>query len=133
MNLIGDKTKYILAGCWNTLFGFGVGVGLYKLMSPNVNTVLIGVFTNFIAIAMSFFVYKKYVFRSEGDWLFEYCRCNLTYGGTAVLGVFNFWFFIEILHFNVWTAQILLMVLNAIITFVLHKNFTFKLDFDKNR
>ncbi len=120
-----DKIRYLIAGCWNTAFGYCVGVGLYSLLSPLLNTILIAILANFVAISMSFLTYKLFVFRTKGNWLLEYLRSYLTYGATAVLGIFLFWFFIEVLKVNIWIAQVILISITIIISYFINKYLIF--------
>jgi putative flippase GtrA len=126
MEINNDKSRYLLAGAWNTVFGYGVGVGLYTFFSPRLNTVLIAILANLIAISMSFMTYKLFVFRTRGNWMREYLRSYVAYGGTAILGIFLFWFLIDILSASIWLTQLLLIILTATISYFTQKYFTFK-------
>ena len=126
MELSTDKTRYFLAGGWNTLFGYGLGVSLYTLLSPLLNTVLIAVLANVIAISMSFLTYKIFVFRTKGHWMREYLRSYIAYGGTASLGIFLFWFLIDTLNVSIWLTQFLSIAITAITSYFAHKYFTFR-------
>jgi putative flippase GtrA len=126
MQLTSDKTRYLLAGGWNTLFGYCLGVSLYTLLSPSLNTVLIAVLANIIAISMSFLTYKLFVFRTKGHWMREYLRSYVAYGGTAVLGIFLFWFLIDTLNVSIWLTQFFTIAITAAFSYFAHKYFTFR-------
>jgi putative flippase GtrA len=125
MKIDSDKLRYLLAAGWNTLFGYGLGVSLYKIFYPGLSIFLIAVFANLISISMSFLSYKLFVFRTKGNWIREYLRCYVAYGGTAVLGVFLFWFLIEKINISIWLTQLLCIAMTATASYFFHKYFTF--------
>jgi len=102
-----------------------VGVGLYSLLSQMLNTILIAILANIVAISMSFLTYKLFVFRTKGNWLQEYLRSYITYGATAIAGVFFFWFFIEILKVSIWATQVILIIVTIIISYCINTYFIF--------
>ena len=125
IKLNSDKTRYLIAGCWNTAFGYLVGVGLFSLLSQTLTTILIAILANLVAISMTFLTYKLFVFRTEGNWLREYLRSYITYGTTAILGIFFFWFFIEILKVSIWATQVVITIATIIISYFINKYFIF--------
>ena len=121
-----QKIRYLLAGGWNTIFGYSLGVSLYVLLSPGLNTFVIAILANVIAISMSFLTYKVFVFRTTGEWLREYLRSYVSYGSTAVLGVFLFWFLVDVFGMNIWLTQLLCITMTATLSYFANKYFTFK-------
>jgi len=126
MKIDPDKARYLLAGGWNTLFGYGLGVILYKLLHPELSIFLIAVTSNLISISMSFLSYKIFVFRTKGHWIREYLRSYVAYSGTAVLGVFLFWFLIDIFNVSIWLTQFFSITMTAAVSYFFHKHFTFR-------
>jgi len=122
----GVKVRYLVIGSWNTIFGYCLGVSLFVLMNKHFHIVFIACVANIIAISMSFFTYKKFVFKTNGNWVSEYIRCYVVYGFNAVLGIFLLWFFVDIVRVNIWISQGLSILFTVFISFFLHKNFTFK-------
>ena len=121
-----QKIRYLLAGGWNTMFGYSLGVSLYMLLSPSLNTFLIAVLANLIAISMSFIIYKVFVFRTTGEWMREYLRSYVSYGSAAVLGVFLFWFLVDVFGMNIWLTQFLCIIMTATASYFANKYYTFK-------
>ena len=127
LNFLGSsKCKYLAAGAWNTLFGYFLGVILYLLLNPYAHLVVIAIISNIIAITMSFLTYKLAVFRTSGNWLLEYLRCYMVYGFNAVLGIFFLWLIVNVMGLNIWFAQGISIVITVIISYYLHKRFTFR-------
>ncbi|GAB4060196.1 GtrA family protein [Uliginosibacterium sediminicola] len=120
------KLRYLLAGAWNTVFGYAVGLALYSLFHEQLHVVAIGVVANLLAITMSFMSYKLFVFRTRGNWLSEYLRCYLVYGGSALLGVCMLWVLVDGLGLPFWLAQGLIIVLTVTVSYFGHARFTFR-------
>lgn len=56
----------------------------------------------------------------------EYLRSYIAYGGTAVLGIFLFWFLIDTLKVSIWLTQFVSIVITTVTSYFAHKYFTFK-------
>ena len=124
--LQASQFKYLFAGAWNTVFGYLVGVFIFKIFEDSLSIISIGILANILSISMSFTTYKLFVFKTRGRWIQEYLKSYLVYGGMAILNII----FLDILirHFNcnIWLAQAILLTLSVTISFFGHKNFTFK-------
>ncbi len=118
--------RYLLVGGFNTLVGYGLGVGLYLMLSPQLHILIIGVIANILAITVSFTNFKYLVFRTQGHWWFEYARSFAVYGGTALLGIILLWFLVDGLAMPIWFAQGLAILLTAIVSYLGHSRFTFR-------
>ena len=124
--LNSQKIRYLLAGIWNTLFGYFLGVGVYVWIGHKIHIILISIFCNVIAISMAFLAYKLFVFRTPGEWIGEYLKMYLAYGFTAIIGILLTWVFVDLLDINIWITQAIVLIFLFIISFFLNKNFTFK-------
>lgn len=118
--------RFLLTGGWNTVFGYGVGVGLYALLAGKLHITLIAAVANIIAITMSFLTYKLFVFKTQGNWLLEYGRSYIIYGGMAIFGIILIWIFVDILGWQIWYAQALVIFITIAASYFGHKFFTFK-------
>jgi putative flippase GtrA len=121
-----DKVRYLIAGAWNTFFGYSLGVILFLLLTDFVHTAIIALICNLIAMAMSFVVYKIFVFKTSGNWIREYIKAFIVYGNAAVISIFLIWLFVDIIGWNIWTSQALTIVITVLISYIGHKQFTFK-------
>lgn len=121
-----QKIRYILAGGWNTIFGYMLGVIAYLWLNNHMHIIFISIVTNIIAITMAFLTYKLFVFKTSGKWLMEYLKIYLVYGGTALIGTILLWGFVDYFRINIWISQGLVLGLLFIVSYVLNKKFTFK-------
>ena len=126
MQLSREKVCYLMAGGFNTLVGYSIGVGLYKALGSNLSIVWIGVISNILSITVSFLSYKTLVFKTKGMWLTEYMKSYIVYGGIAVIGIFCLWVFVDKMKISIWLAQALIIAMTVIISYVGHSRFTFR-------
>jgi len=120
------RMHYLLVGCWNALFGYGVAVALLYSLSSLMHTVFIGIIINIFTISMSFITYKLLVFKTKGNWLQEYLRSWTVYAGTALTGLVLLWIMVDYFRVKIWLAQGIIMIILVIITYICHSRFTFK-------
>lgn len=136
-----DLTKqaftYLVVGAWNTLFGTAVyfgfvwlfdGLGRYCYM-------LAAAAGNVVAISESFLTYKLIVFRTRGNWLREYAKCWLVYGGVALVGMALLPVFVEGARLALpgelgpcapYLGGLATTGLTIVVGFVGHRNVTFR-------
>jgi putative flippase GtrA len=121
-----SKVRYLSAGGWNTLFGYLSGVLLYYLLRDHFHVVEIAILGNVIAITMAFVTYKMFVFQTKGNWLAEYLRTYLVYGGIAIVGIGLLWILVDGLVLPFWIAQGLVIAVTVVISYLSHSRFTFR-------
>ena len=124
--LDAQAIRYFFAGLWNTVFGYIVGLLLYHYYGTKIGVFFVGILANIFAITMSFLTYKLFVFRTIGNWWKEYLKAYFVYGTSAFLGILLLTFFVDILKFEFWIAQGVVIVLGVLISYFGHKLFTFK-------
>ena len=124
--LNNEKIRYLLVGCFNTLAGYSIGVGIYAALKNNFDIVLIGLIANFFSISVSFLTYKIIVFKTKGMWLSEYMKSFMIYGGIALVGIFFLWLFVAQIKISIWIAQALVIGVTVIFSYIGHSRFTFR-------
>jgi len=124
--LCEQKIRYLVAGGWNTIFGYMLGVFAYLWLYDQMHIFFISILTNIIAITMSFLIYKLFVFKTSGEWLKEYLRIYLVYGVIALIGTILLWGLVDYFKINIWISQGLVLTPLFFVSFILNKKFTFK-------
>lgn len=124
--LNAKQVRYLLAGGWNTLFGYGMGVSLYYGLTQYLHTVVIAVISNVFAITMSFITYKTFVFKTKGNWLHEYLRSCMVYAGIALISVVLLWLLVDGMHIKIWLAQGIIILATVAVSYIGHARFTFR-------
>lgn len=125
------KIRYLLAGGFNTIFGYSISVSLYVLFGKILHVVAISLAANIIAITVSFLIYKYFVFKTSGNGLKEYFRSYLVYGSSALIGTFCLWLLVDIFNIAFWLSQGLVMLIAVLFSYVGHKRFTFSIQPEK--
>ena len=124
--LARQEVRYLIAGGWNTVFGYGVYVGLLYLSQPHVHYMVVAVVANVFSITMAYATHKLFVFRTKGNVLREYLRFYAVYGVTAVLGLAALPVCVEIVGMSPYVAPLLILGATVVISYLGHKHFSFK-------
>jgi hypothetical protein len=117
--------KFLMAGFFNTTFGYAIGVAGFSLMNGVVWLPLMLVIINVVCISLSFITYKFFVFRTTGNWLSEYMKCYLVYGLSSIMSILVVWYLIEVCGYKFWLAQGFVTLAAVFLSFKLHSHFTF--------
>lgn len=124
-NLEKRGARYLIVGGLNTIFGYLCGIYLYYLLLNKLEIIFILLISNILSISFSFITYKLIVFRTSGNWLIEYAKCYVVYGGISVIGMSLTWLFLDFFNLNIWISQALSIFLITFISYYGHKKFTF--------
>ncbi len=118
--------NYIIVGIWNTLFGYFTAVFIYYLLSPGSHIIAIGALTNVLTISMSFTTYKLFVFKTRGNWVYEYARSYVIYGVAALLSIAGLWILVDLIYMTIWIAQGVVMAGVVALSYFGHNHYTFR-------
>ncbi len=121
-----QSIRYLVAGGYNTVFGYGAFVLLYWLLYPAIHYLLIAIITHFLAITNAFLTMRLLVFRSKGQLLAEYLRFNLTYLGIMFFSLIALPLLVELAGLHILLAQFILLIVSIVAGFVIHRRFTFR-------
>ena len=119
------KIRYLMAGGWNTVFGYVVSLLLYYLLNQYMHIIAIGLIAHFFAISMAFLTYKVFVFRTKGNWWKEYRRSYLVYGYSIFVSIGMLWLMVDYMAVPFWFAQGLIILITVILSYIGHSRFTF--------
>lgn len=125
-SLNSRQVRYIIASVFNTIFGYAAIVFLHALLYPAYNMIVVGVLANILGITVSFSTYRIFVFMSNGNWLIEYLRCYMVYGGVALISIVGLWLLVDVLGLSVWLAPLIITPVCFIASYVSHSKFTFR-------
>ena len=119
--------KFIIVGIINTFFGYIIGIVNFFLFFNIFGIIFVGILNNVISITFSFFMFKKFVFKTVNtNWIFEYLRSYIVYGVKALFGILTLWLCIKIIGLNIYISQFFSMFITILLTYKGHKDFTFK-------
>ena len=85
----GQLTRYLVVGIWNTAFGYSTFALFNFLLEGHVpaSYMVASLLASVINITVAFLGYKWFVFKTRGNYLKEWVRCVMVYGGTIALGL----------------------------------------------
>jgi putative flippase GtrA len=120
--------RYLLAGCANTVFGYGIYVALNYALAGRWQYAYLAasVLSNLIAITVAYINYKFFVFKTKKNYLQEYVRFYVVYGFSFVLGLAVLPIFVEMFGFDAYTAGALLLPITVLVSFIGHKRYAFQ-------
>jgi len=139
----GEKVRFLIVGAWNTAFSYALFALLLYLLGPvlkpladseNVAVQWIGVhyylvvqwITWIVSVPQSTLMLKWLAFRSKGHWLSEIGRAFFVYLPLQGLSTFALWLFSGVLGMPPLLGQLLTVGIVAVLSYLGHKNFTFK-------
>jgi len=131
----GQFGRYLLVGAGNTLFGFGCYAGLTALLTPHIPHayILAAALSNLFNITFSYLSYKRFIFKTRGNYVREWMKCVAVYGGASLFAVMVLpviVFFIR--HLTPMDASApylaggIVAASTAVASFIGHKSFTFR-------
>lgn len=129
--------RYAFVGGFNAFFSYGTfallnwsfrGLGNYSYMYA-------AVLANFLAISAAFLGYKWFVFRTRGNYLREWLRCFVVYGGSSLIGLAGLPVIVTILRhvlnrpeYASYLGAAIMMGVGVFSSFIGHRNFSFRAD-----
>jgi putative flippase GtrA len=118
--------RYIIIGSINTIVIYIISAAIYNALLPKFNFFFVGAIVNVVAISISFSTQKKFVFKSEGNWLKEYSKSYVVYGAAAVFSIGLMWALLTFGQLTIWLAQAIVTAVAIAISYAGHTTFTFK-------
>ena len=90
----GQFLRYLLVGIFNTVFGYGTFLVVLKLLANIVpprflalTAIAASIISTPLNITVAYFGYKFFVFRTQGNYLFEWLKCFAVYGTGMIPGL----------------------------------------------
>lgn len=127
--------RYVLVGGFNTVFGYSIFALLnwfFRDFGPFAY-MYAWLLANLIAITVAFLAYKWFVFKTHGNYLIEWIRCFGVYGSGLLFGAVALPITVTILRrvmhrtdLAPYVAVALLTTITVSLSFVGHRNFSFK-------
>lgn len=128
------KTKFILVGIWNTLFGYLIFCGLdtlfeYMFARRYVAYMSAMVLGQIIAIINAFIFHKYITFRSEAkgkEIIKEFLRFSTTYIFTFCLSLVLLPFLVEVFDITPKISAAIIILICTVVSYLGHSRFSFK-------
>ncbi len=128
---VPEKLRFLLVGGFNTVFAYGVYAFLLKLLClPYMLALAI---QYFITINVSVFTMRYYVFESKGDFMAEFLKAWSVYLALFFVNTLGLSFLVEFCKIDELWAQGVYLIFSTIITYLLHKYFSFSKKVNKKK
>lgn len=120
-----QKIRFLLVGGYNTVFSYLLFAGLLWVFNGQYEQLALALSFALSSIN-SFWTQKIYVFGStESAWP-EFIKCLGTWGISYVLNATLLWGFVDGVGMNAYIAQIIIVIILTIFSWVMLKHFAFK-------
>ncbi|MBR4105831.1 MAG: GtrA family protein [Alphaproteobacteria bacterium] len=116
-----EQIRFVLVGGFNTVASYILFVCLNLVFSYQITLII----TYFLAINLSIFTMRYYVFRSNGNWIEQYSKAGLTYLFMMALNYIFLYVTVDILGQPDWLAQAEYTILSTIAVYLMHKKVNF--------
>lgn len=124
-SLQSEKLRYLLAGGYNTAFGYGLFAVLILLVGDRFHYLIILPVSHVIAVTNAYFTYRFLVFRGAASDLKSYLRFHAVYLASLGFGMVALPLLVEIGGCRPILAQGVVLVVTVVMSYVLHKRFSF--------
>jgi len=121
-----QQFRFLLAGGYNTVFGYLVFGGLYLLFSQQVHYLIIAVLAHGCAVISAFIVHRRLVFRSSEPWPRSFVRFNASQLATLGFGIICLYVLVTYGRFRPLAAQAIVTTVSVLLTYLLHSRFSFR-------
>ena len=121
-----QELRFLLAGAYNTAFGFLLFAVLYYTLGSSIGYLCVALLCYPIALTSAFIVHRRLVFRSSLGWLSSFVRFNLTQVIAFLWGILGLYTLVHFVHFNPVLAQAVVLLVSVVITYTLHRCFSFR-------
>jgi putative flippase GtrA len=121
-----QQLRFLVAGAYNTVFGYAAFALLFWAFGHRVHYLVIGVAANVIAVCSAFVVHRTCVFRSQENWRGSFLRFYLSQLVTLAFGIAALFLLVEFMRMNPLIAQLLIISGSVVLSYGLHRYYTFR-------
>lgn len=118
--------RYLVVGAFNTVFGFGLFALLITLVDDRVHYLVLLVGATIVAVLVAFVLYRRFVFRVQGDVLRDLVRFSLVYVVALIANVVALPLLVEGFGVPILPAQAVFVGATVIASFLAHRSFSFR-------
>jgi len=116
----------MLAGAYNTAFGYLAFTVLFLLLHTRIHYLGIAVLCQAVSLTSAFIVHRRLVFVSREPWQSSFIRFNLSQLAAFLFGTAGLYALVRLGRLSPLFAQALLIVPAVLLTYTLHRCFSFR-------
>jgi putative flippase GtrA len=117
---------FIALGALNTLIGFVWFVSFELVVGPHAGYLVVLLMAHMASVTCAFVLYRRLLFRVRGQWWKDLLRFESVYLAALGLNLLLLPILVEIIGLPVITAQTLVVMFTAALSFFGHKHFSFR-------
>lgn len=123
--------RFVMVGGWNTVFGYGLYVGLYFAagrwaVTETVRSMAVLTVASVIAVAQAFVAYKYFVFGGSSEVVREFAKFSMVYVVTFGVNLAALPLLVHYTPLGPVVAQGVIVVGCAAASYLAHANFSFR-------
>lgn len=123
---MNEQTRFLLAGAYNTAFGYGAFVVLYLYLHDVLHYLVIATLAHLVAVVNSFLTQRSLVFRDTSPIVPAFLRYNLATAASLILGLAGMALLVDGAGVAPLISQAIVTVISVIVMYVTHRNYTFR-------
>lgn len=120
------KLRFVLAGGYNTAFGYLLFSAMFLLAARWVHYLVIALAAHALSVVNAFVVHRKLVFRATDDWRPAFFRFNVSQVVSLTFGMAALYSLVEFGHCNPLAAQFAVTIASVALNYLLHRHFSFR-------
>jgi putative flippase GtrA len=121
------KVRFLAAGAINTGFGLAIfPILMWSLGPRGVHYLIVLLISQILSVTVAFVTNKYFVFRTAGNHLAEYGRFSIFYISYFLVNIVVLPMLVEVVHFNPIVAQTMFSLSVILLSYIWHKNITFR-------
>ena len=132
-----EKLRYLLVGGFNTVLAYSL-LNLLDWFFGKINSIAGWGFSPevvanaaliiqyLLTVNISVFTMRYYVFQSHGNWQKEFAKAWSVYVFIYLINAPIMTFLMVVFGLKTWSAQAIYLIFSTIITFILHKYYSFR-------
>jgi putative flippase GtrA len=120
-----ERLRFLMAGAWNTAFGYAAFVLVHQTASPWLNAWIQIAFAYALALPQSFAVQKYVVFRRRGHRRQQWRRFAIANTMIFVANLILVPWLVDVTGWPALAVQAGYVVASAVVSYFVHRNFSF--------
>jgi putative flippase GtrA len=121
-----QRVAFLIVGAINTVVGYLAFAGFQLTMGQQWGYLAALVGAHVVGVLVAFVLYRFLVFRVRGHVLADLWRFETVYLSALAVNFALLPVLVEVAHLNVYLAQALIMFVTAAMSWVGHKNYSFR-------
>jgi putative flippase GtrA len=126
------EVRFLIAGGYNTVFGYLVFTVLIELFGRQMNYLAIGCLAHGISVINAFLVHRRYVFGAAGRWPSSFLRFNISQLASFTFGIAALYLLVSGAGLSPVVAQAMVIGASVMISYLLHRYFSFRVGDDSS-